>query len=260
MWSETIGSGEDLVLVHGMGAAHSAWQLITPELSKSFRVTILDLPGHGNTPFDPNQNMEPAALAQLVIKQMNEIGINQFHVAGNSLGGWIVLEMAAMNPAQIKSVTALAPAGLWLTPFWTRTPFAAASKYLASGLKVVAPNLLKYEWARKMGFSLVSPLWPQFSYQLCLDATLAMGKSQGYFPAWDGFLTKRFDKRISPDIPVTIVFGDTDNSLPADTCQERILAPAHVRWVVLPETGHTPMWDHPHEVIAEIKATAGVLT
>ena len=69
-------------------------------------------------------------------------------------------------------------------------------------------------------------------------------------------LTRRFDKEISPNIPVTIVFGDSDNTLPAQTSQERTLAPAHARWVTLSHSGHAPMWDSVDECIAEIIRTA----
>ncbi len=252
------GEGEPLLLIHGMGSASTAWKLITPELNKHFTVITIDLPGHGNSPYDPGQHMEPVALAHLVFKNMHELGYTRFHIAGNSLGGWIALEMAAMNPEQIISITALAPAGLWLTPFMIRLPGAAVTKYLANSLKIVAPNLLKYEWARKVGFTTVSPLWREFSIETCTDATLAMGSALGYFPAWDSLLTKRFDKKISSDIPITILFGDTDNTLPAKTCQERSLTPSHSRWVILPDSGHAPMWDHPEEVIAEIMQTTRV--
>ena len=84
---------------------------------------------------------------------------------------------------------------------------------------------------------------------------LSMAKSDGYFPVWDGMLKKRFDKNISTEVPVTIIFGDTDHTLPAKTCQERSLAPAHAKWIVLPETGHAPMWDSTEEVVAEILET-----
>jgi pimeloyl-ACP methyl ester carboxylesterase len=83
-----------------------------------------------------------------------------------------------------------------------------------------------------------------------------MGSSAGYFPAWDAMLGLRFDKDIASDIPVTVIFGDSDNTLPAAHSQERSLAPTHSRWVVLPQSGHAPMWDRPTEVIAEIRHTA----
>ena len=82
-----------------------------------------------------------------------------------------------------------------------------------------------------------------------------MGTSRGYFPTWDAFLGKRFDEEISPAIPVTIIFGDTDNTLPAHTSQERSLAPKHAKWIVIPHCGHAPMWDHPQTVISYIEET-----
>ena len=96
------------------------------------------------------------------------------------------------------------------------------------------------ERIKKMGFETVSPRWRELSYELCLDATTAMANSTGYFPAWDALLGKRFDKQIDSQIPITIVFGDSDHTLPAKTCQERSLAPAHAKWIILPQTGHAP--------------------
>ncbi|MEI6648197.1 MAG: alpha/beta fold hydrolase [Actinomycetes bacterium] len=256
--TQRSGSGTPLLLIHGMGSASTAWKLVTPELAKKFTVITIDLPGHGNSDFDPQQAMDPSALAELVLQNMQDLGIEKFHVAGNSLGGWISLELAANYPEIILSVTGVAPAGLWLTPWSMRVPGSAISRYLATGLRTVAPSLLKFPWGRKIGFAGVSPLWEEFDYELCVDATLALSRAQGYFPAWDGLLRKRFDKAISAAIPVTIIFGDTDNTLPARTSQERVLTPPHARWTILPQSGHAPMWDHPEEVIAEIFATTGI--
>ena len=72
-------------------------------------------------------------------------------------------------------------------------------------------------------------------------------------------LKRRFDKPISSKIPVTIIFGDTDKTLPAQTSQERTLAHAHARWVTLSQSGHAPMWDSPQECIAEIIHTAALV-
>ena len=85
-----------------------------------------------------------------------------------------------------------------------------------------------------------------------------MGKADGYYPAWDGMLMKRFDGKISSEIPVTIIFGDTDRTLPATNCQERSVAPSHAKWIVFPETGHAPMWDSPSDVVAAIHQTTRI--
>jgi pimeloyl-ACP methyl ester carboxylesterase len=120
----------------------------------------------------------------------------------------------------------------------------------------LAPSALHFEAARRLGFWDVSPRWRDFSYEICLDAVNALGSAAGYYPAWDGMLMKRFDGTIPEEIPVTIIFGDTDRTLPATTCQERSIAPAHAKWIIFPDTGHAPMWDSPNDVVSAIKETA----
>ena len=256
---ESFGMGEPLVLIHGMGSAATAWNPIISDLKNKFKVVTVDLPGHGRTAYSPGQPMDPTSLAHLVTENLHTLGIDEFHLVGNSLGGWICLEMAASYPENVKSITALAPAGLWLTPFTSRYPGEVALRFMASGVEKLAPSALNYTWAKKIGFETVSPRWRQLSYELCLDATNAMAGSTGYFPAWDALLGKRFDKQISTSIPTTIIFGDSDHTLPLKTCQERSLAPVHAKWIVLPQTGHVPMWDSPNEVISEIMSTTGVI-
>lgn len=242
-----------IILIHGMGSASTAWQTIVPELSNTHRVITVDLPGHGATELPPETDMNPKALAEYVFETMDSLSIEKAHVVGNSLGGWTALEMAAVKPDRVASVLGLAPAGLWLAPFTARYPGTAIARNLASGLKVVSPFGLKYEWGRKVGFADVSPQWKKFSYQLCLDATLALANSTGYYPAWDALLHRRFDENISQNVPVTIVFGDSDKTLPASSCQEKTLAPKHCTWLNWENCGHAPMWDYPERVIAEIE-------
>ncbi len=248
-----------IVLIHGMGSAATAWKPLTPFLQPRYNVITLDLPGHGKTPFEKGRAMDPHSMANLVVKQVErEFDVTEFDLVGNSWGGWIALEMAAAHPQTVKSVVALAPAGFWLATFVQRYPGTSTLRYLAKNSAPFAPTFLKYEWSRKLGFESVSPKWREFSRELCLDATLAMANSPGYFPAWDGMLKKRFDSKIDASIPVTIIFGDSDNTLPEISCQERTMAPAHAQWKIFSECGHAPMWDHPQEVAAEIFAVAGI--
>ncbi len=248
---------EPILLLHGMGSASTAWKPIIPALNEFFTVVTIDLPGHGETPMDSTQAMDPKSLARAVIETMEHRGHERFDIVGNSLGGWIALEIAAMKPSAVASVTGLAPAGLWLQPFNARYPGAAIARMLASSLKVVSPLLMRYEWARKIGFENVSPLWKGFSYELCKEASDAMATSAGYYPAWDAMLRKRFHEHIDASIPVTVIFGDSDRTLPAETCQERSLVPKQTRWLTFAQCGHAPMWDHPQEVVAEILLTTG---
>ena len=256
---ESSGAGAPLILIHGLGSAATAWKLITPELQKKFQVIAFDLPGHGKSEFDPVQAMDPHSLARLIVDQMDILEIPKAHISGNSLGGWIALEIAAEFPERVFSVTGLSPAGLWLVPTTHRTVIAASSQFMARYTYKYADQLMQKEWARKIGFSDVSPRWRELPHQTIVDAVVAAGSSVGYFPAWDGMLTRRFDKSIPAPIPVSIIFGDSDNTLPAQTSQERSLAPAHARWVTFSESGHAVMWDRVEESIAEIIHTASLV-
>ena len=103
-----------LVLVHGLGSAGNIWKTLVPGLIEEFTVYAIDLPGHGEAPLSEGEELDPNSLAQSIVDYMvSEVGVETMHVAGNSLGGWIALEMAAVAPDKVKSVTALAPAGLW---------------------------------------------------------------------------------------------------------------------------------------------------
>jgi pimeloyl-ACP methyl ester carboxylesterase len=254
-----LKSAPHIVLIHGMGSAATAWKPLTPFLQERFNVITVDLPGHGKTPMIAGQEMDPISLGERIAGEVKEqLGVVEFDLIGNSWGGWIALEMAASFPNSVRSVTALAPAGFWLATYVQRRPGASQFRLLASRSAALAPSFLKYERSRKLGFGEVSPRWREFSYELCLDATLAMAKSEGYFPGWDGMLHKRFDSQIDSSIPVKIIFGDSDKTLPATTCQERTMAPKHSEWIIFEECGHAPMWDNTEKVAAHVMEIAGV--
>lgn len=250
-----------LVLIHGLGSAATVFKPILAEFSKNFRVISVDLPGHGQSPYSKRQAMDPISLGTAIFETVkSEYGIDRFHVVGNSLGGWIALEMAASRPEQILSVTGLAPAGLWLVPAKGRVPSEARSYYLAKSLKPFIKIALKSKQLRKIGFERVSPKWQELSYETCLDASIAMTNCRGYFPAWDGMIRRRFEAKIPESVAVTILFGDTDNTLPADVSQERSLAPSHCTWLRIENCGHAPMWDQPDlvlKVVLETSAKSG---
>jgi pimeloyl-ACP methyl ester carboxylesterase len=250
---QSVKEAPYIVMIHGMGSAATAWKPLIPHLEERFNLVAVDLPGHGRSPLNPDQLMDPKSLARLVVKNLeHELGIQEFHVVGNSWGGWVGLEIAALFPDRVRSVNALAPAGFWLATFNQRFPGHSLMRGLANNTKALAPTFLKYEWARKFGFEDVSPQWRDFSVELCLDATYAMAASPGYFPAWDGMLKKRFDSQIDASIPVKIIFGDSDKTLPAVVCQERSMSPAHAEWIILEQSGHAPMWDNPAAVASHI--------
>ena len=247
-----------LVLIHGLGSAATAFKPIITALSLRFRVITVDLPGHGQSPYNKGQAMDPKSLGRAIFETVErEYGVKEFHVAGNSLGGWIALEMAAEQPQRIKSLIGIAPAGLWLKPAPEREMKEARSYYVARLFRPLIRIGLNSKILRWIGFATVSPRWRELSYEVCYEAAHAMLNCPGYFPAWDGMLGKRFEAHVSENVPVTILFGDTDNTLPYPHSQERSLAPAHASWIVIDNCGHAPMWDYPELMVKIISQTSG---
>jgi pimeloyl-ACP methyl ester carboxylesterase len=92
------------VLLHGFMSAWRVWELVLPRLARRHDVLALTLPGHAGGP-------PLGDLADAVESGMDDAGWRTAHVAGNSLGGWVALQLAERGRA--RSVVALAPAGGW---------------------------------------------------------------------------------------------------------------------------------------------------
>ncbi|HEX2103908.1 MAG TPA: alpha/beta fold hydrolase [Solirubrobacteraceae bacterium] len=106
------GAGDPLLLIHGLGLAWRCWKPVLPALARVHEVVAVDLPGFGDAP--PLDATRPTvdALADAVEADLDAEGLDGVHVAGNSLGGWIALELARRGRA--RSVVAFAPSGLEL--------------------------------------------------------------------------------------------------------------------------------------------------
>lgn len=238
-------SGSDvLVLLHGLGSARSAWDPILSDLAQRFDVINLDLPGHGQSPAPGHEDdSSPTGLARLVSAFLTQVVDDRIpHVVGNSLGGWVGLELARLGMA--RSVVAFAPAGLWRTDL---VPLVAhVNRWLARITAPVADSLLQQRFARSVGFWTVSAHPGDLTTDLVVDAARAHASARGWAAALTAAQSTQFDPRGFPaTVPVTIVWGDSDRILPPTHCQERALAPTQARWVRLSNCGHVPMWDQP---------------
>ena len=83
-----------------------------------------------------------------------------------------------------------------------------------------------------------------------------MARSVGYMPMWRSIRFKKFDATIPASVPVSIVFGDYDLTLPHPRAQEREVAPRHSKWIVVDNCAHVIMWNYPELTVDFIKRTA----
>jgi pimeloyl-ACP methyl ester carboxylesterase len=258
---DRTGSGDPLVLVHGLGSARTTWLPLLPALSLRYDVIAVDLPGHGESP--PLPRTEPATprrLAKRLAALLDELGLERPHVMGSSLGGWVGLELAADDRA--RSFTGLAPAGLWLEPSTRRSPVLQINRWLALTTRPLQPILLRSSLVRAIGFATGSARPAEIPYDIAVEAARAHRSASGYLAALDGTLGVRFERadRIGPGVPVTAIFGDRDRILPGQGLQERSLLPAHARWVTLSHCGHAPHWDAPGAVLRELARTTAAVS
>jgi pimeloyl-ACP methyl ester carboxylesterase len=245
-----------LVLVHGLGSAGSIWKTLHPGLEDSFTIYPIDLPGHGAAPLE-DEDLDPQALARSIVKTIVDVhGVKNFHVAGNSLGGWIALEMAALFPENVKSVTALAPAGLWHEGPTQKLPPSMVARILAKISQYFLRLAYHLPPLKAVGYKKITHLWRELSFESCKDSVLAMAQSIGYHPTWKALRFKKFESHIPEKIPVSIVFGDDDLTLPYPRAQVREVAPRHSRWIIVDNCAHVIMWNYPKLTVDFIKRTA----
>jgi pimeloyl-ACP methyl ester carboxylesterase len=243
------GSGEPLVLIHGIGHTWRGWKPMLPELERRFDVLAVDLPGHGHSePLPPGTESTPEALADAVERQMLGAGFDTAHVAGNSLGGWIALELARRGRA--RTVTAISPAGL---------QHAREKQWGAGilrGMRWLARTAPAPEAALRnpvtrcllAGPSVARP-W-RYDPDLLIEATELFGSNPG-FPATLPHIIDAQPRGLTTlDVPVLILWGNLDVILlPRQGRRfERLIPGAELRYIR--RIGHTPMSDAP-ELLAE---------
>lgn len=248
-----------LVLVHGLGSAGTIWKTLVPQLVESFTVYAIDLPGHGDAPLRDDEEMDPRSLAQAIVDYLaNDLGVESMHVAGNSLGGWIALEMAAVAPDHVLSVTALAPAGLWHEQPPRKFPPSLDARILAKISQYFMKTAYRIPLLKAIGYKKITHLWRELSFESCRDSVIAMARSKGYMPMWHSANGRRFESVVPEKVEISVIFGDEDRTLPKEIAQEKEVAPDHANWIVVDNCAHVIMWNYPDLTVNLIKQTARV--
>lgn len=241
---EETGSGRPLVLLHGIGMSHIAWNALTPYLRATRRVVAFDIAGFGLTPPLPAGTLPTIAnLVEALERSLHEMGHDlPIDVAGNSLGGCMALEAARRGIA--RSVVAISPIGLW------KAHPAPHVKYVFRGMRLMAryfPNLLKAAvrgpWLREV--ALAVPLTVGSRRMPVSDARRAvddLAASPAFEETFDHTRAAFSGRDIA--VPVTVAFGDRDWILPRSS-RRRSELPDHTRWVTKSGWGHVPMWADP---------------
>ena len=237
-----------MVLVHGITDTWRTWELLLPHLESRHDALAITLLGHsGGRALSVDGGATLSELADEAERDMDAAGMETAHLVGNSLGGWIVLELAARGRA--RSVVALSPAGGWdpgnrwaLASYWQLVA-------IQRSISLTEP-IAVWLATRPRGRRLV--LGGLVSDPPSVPAPLAVALVRGAADC-PAALTLLNETRESgyPDLaeidcPVRIVWGTKDRLLPLKHVSERFrrLVP-QADWVEIPGAGHLPQVDHP---------------
>ena len=248
---ERVGSGAPLVLIHGLGATRAIWRPQIDRLAAERDVIALDMPGFGESPV-LDETPTPWALAAAISRLLGELGVERPHVAGNSLGGWVALEMA--KAGEVESVCLISPAGLWRRPLGPRK---VDSRRLARRLRPLLGGLVRNERAREaMLRSTVGR--PE---RVPLDDARAMIDAWVTAPGYDA-ANAEMRRYVCEDldrvtVPTTIAWGELDRLVGPPRPERR---PPNSRFIELEGCGHTPNWDAPDLIADLLLETSGGAT
>ena len=246
------GSGEPLVLVHGIGHTWRAWKPMLPLLEERFDVLAVDLPGFGRSaPFPPGVDSTPEALADAVEDEMARAGFDRAHFAGNSLGGWISLELARRGRAH--TVTAISPAGLQhgREKGWGAGVLRGL-RWMARNAPAPEPLLRNPVTRTVLACTSLARGWKKDPDELIEESELFAST-----PGFDATLPHTFHAQprglTTLDVPVLILWGALDVVLlPRQGRRfERLIPGAELRYIA--GAGHTPMADVPEELADAIE-------
>jgi pimeloyl-ACP methyl ester carboxylesterase len=245
------GHGDPLVLLHALGADRHSWDPVLDGLTDAFDVIALDLPGFGESPpmiGEPS----PAALARRVAEFLTTIGVTRPHVVGNSLGGWIALELAAIQP--VASLTLLAPAGLWpgRTPLYDRVSLRI-TRWLTSHAGGLLSWLVRYRPFRALVLGQIHGRPGRVTPDYARAAIRTLGTSPGFDAALAATRDRHYSATTPLDPPVTVAYGSRDRIILKGSRRLDEL-PSGTRLIRLPGCGHLPMADDPAAVVGVIIA------
>ncbi|MFB8776720.1 alpha/beta fold hydrolase [Streptomyces broussonetiae] len=239
------GGGEPLLLMHGIGHHRQAWDPVISALAAERDVIAVDLPGFGESEALPAVMPHDLPTMSAVLSELcRALEIERPHVAGNSLGGLLALELGREGLA--RSVTALSPAGFW-SQAERRYAFGVLLSMRQVARRTPAPvveRLARTAVGRTVLTSTIYARPARRSPAAVVAETRALARAERFTETLRSGRDIRFTDDVT-GIPVTVAWGSRDRLLvPRQGVRAKYVIP-RARLIRLPGCGHVPMNDDP---------------
>jgi pimeloyl-ACP methyl ester carboxylesterase len=244
------GSGPPLVCLHGFTDTWRTWEPVLPVLERHHDVLAPTLPGHAGGP-PIGAEAGDAVLVDAVEAAMDEAGFATAHVVGNSLGGYVALQLAARGRA--RSVVALAPAGGWAEGDESYRDTLDHFATLQGPLKAAAPQaaaIMATEQGRRRATMFITTNFEHLPADLLEHLLCGAAGCTAVEPLNAHALRAGWQVDAEAiTCPVRVVWGTEDRLLPWPSAAARYRHDwlPHADWVLLDGIGHCPQLDVPLE-------------
>jgi abhydrolase domain-containing protein 6 len=241
---ERTGKGETIVLIHGFTGNKDHWTRFVRYIPKDYRVIAFDMPGHGDSDKPLYKTYSIDFMASSLDQAVTAMGISKFHIAGNSMGGWISILYASRNPNKVITLCLVDNGGLQdhsPQPSDLQLALLKGQNPLIPASREEFDELLKYAFYKKPFMP-----WPIISVLADKDiASFDLNKK-----IWKEFSTQSTD--IYPlladlNLPVLVIWGDKDRMLHMSTTEILKKSLPNSEIVIMKDCGHMPMMERPQE-------------
>jgi pimeloyl-ACP methyl ester carboxylesterase len=240
------GQGSPVVFFHGVLCSENVWERVIPLVAPHHDAIAVTALGHkgGNAAVE-----RPARFRHIIDdaeKTLDELGLAKAHLVGNSMGGWVALELARRGRAL--TVCAFSPAGCWTAEGVKSTDGAgdrlrAAMRQARLG-RPLLPLLARSGAFRRWAMALNA----RHGYRL--TAAEMVARADDLLGCHVGLELLATDEALAPfgalPCPITIAWSEYDRVLPMRShgARAKEIVPG-ARFLVLNDVGHVPMFDEP---------------
>ncbi|GAB5553809.1 MAG: alpha/beta hydrolase [Saprospiraceae bacterium] len=245
------GVGPALVLVHGTAASLHTWDEWTESLKQDFRVIRLDIPAFGLTGPHPQHDYSVEAYTDFLHAFLEELEVDRFHLAGNSLGGYIAWYYASQYPEAVDRLVLLDPSG-WPTTGkspWifrlARTPILNVLVKWITPKSIIRKNLQQvYFDDAKVSETLVERYHAM---------SLRKGNRAAFIARAKTPFIDHSSKLEQISAETLIIWGAEDTWISPDLGPKYEAAIPKAKLSIMDKVGHVPMEEAPEESVALIK-------
>lgn len=258
-----VGSGDVVVLIHGMAGSSDTWQAVIPQLAQRYRVIAPDLLGHGQSA-KPRTDYSLGAFAAGLRDLLDELGISRATIVGHSLGGGVAMQFIYQHPEYCQRLVLVSSGGLGPDVGWILRLLAAPGAEFV--LPVIAPKLVLgagnrvRSWLSSVGLSspLVEQFWGTYSSLSDPPTRAAFLRTLRSVVDYRGQSVSALSRlRLRAEVPTLVVWGESDRIIPVEHGYGVRAARPESRLEVLTGLGHFPHVEAPAEFVSAIEEFIG---